>query len=134
MNGLDLVNEYAAQEEALGPGVYQIIFNITTPTDVEAIKETLADHGIKTYKVDQRVTGDGYAVDVVYRKPDPGDGISFLPVAVIPLIGFVLASALVGITIFKIGDIAEGLMKLVLVAGGVAVVVMMANNYTKRKA
>ncbi len=112
-------------EEEQAPGLIEVRFYTSTPLTVEDA-QSIFDH-LAAQSVDVRKvyihddTGLPY-LGVVYYKQPPVSGIGFLPLAVIPLIAFGLVAVLVGIGIFRLGDIVNNLGKLLLIVGGFTVV------------
>lgn len=122
------IDEAIAEEKTLAPGSYRIQFNLMEPADINVIKETLTSNGINAY-VRQWYSGNLWHLGVSYKKPVPDTGISFLPIAIIPLIAFTIAATIVTIGIFRIKDITDSLTKLALVVGGVMILTL----YMSRK-
>ncbi len=115
------LNEAIAREQALEPGSYRIQFDMTEPANISAVRDVLKQNGI-TASVKQYQAGGLWHLAINYRKPAAEAGISALPLAIIPLIGFTMIIGLVGIGIFKIQAITDSLTKLALVVGGLAIV------------
>ncbi len=122
----DDINQAVEEEKNLPPGTYDIRFYLNAPLtseDIKAISQHLIENGVDVKKVYQNISQEIY-LGVQYQRHE-ATGISFLPLAVIPLIGFVLVAALVGLGIFKIGDITSAIGKLLLIAlGGTALVAL----------
>lgn len=117
------IEEAAEEEKNLLPGSYEVRFYITEPVssdDMKAMTEHLSENGVTGARISQIKTDGLWAVSVKYNKPDIADTdtISFLPVAVIPLIAFGFVAVLVGIGIFKIQDVANNIGKILLITFG----------------
>ena len=123
------ISEAILQEQSMPPGSsYRIQFDMDEPANIAAIKDKLKQNGINA-NVKQWNSGGLWHVGISYKKP-VSDGISALPVAIIPLIGFTLIIAMVGISIFRIKEITDSLMKLALIIGGFTVVVLYLKSRT----
>ena len=123
------ISEAILQEQSMPPGSsYRIQFDMAEPANIAAIKDKLKQNGINA-NVKQWNSGGLWHVGISYKKP-VSDGISALPVAIIPLIGFTLIIAMVGISIFRIKEITDSLMKLALVIGGFTVAVLYLKSKT----
>jgi hypothetical protein len=115
------VEEAAKAEQEAAPGLIEIRFYTASPLDKEdaqRIFDHLWDNGVdvrKVYVSEQK--GLPY-VGVVYMKSPPTQSISFLPLAVIPLIAFGMVAALIGIGVFKIESITQNLGKIMLIGFG----------------
>lgn len=123
------IEEAIQQENALGPGVYDIRFYLAEPVtqeDIRLIRDHLHVNGVDAIDVTQIKSGADWAVSVKYRRPEVGDSISFLPMAIIPLIGFGFVASLVGIGIFKMEDIANNIGKILLIGFGGAILLALA--------
>ncbi len=123
------IEEAIQRESALEPGVYDIRFYLTEPVsreDIRSIRDYLNVNGVDTIGVTQIKSGADWAVSVKYRRPEPGESISFLPVAIIPLIGLGFVASLVGIGIFKMEDIANNIGKILLIGFGGATLLALA--------
>ena len=118
------LNEAIAQEQALAPGSYRIQFDLTEPANIADIRDKLESSGINLIGIKQWRSGGLWHLGVSYRKPAPAVGISFLPLAIIPLIAFGMVATLVGISIFNIKNITDSLTKLFLVVGGITITVL----------
>ena len=124
------INEAIAIERSMPVGSsYRIEFDMTEPARIIDIKDTLKLNGINA-NVKQWHSGGLWHLGISHRKPVSADGISALPVAIIPLIGFTLIIAMVGISIFRIKEITDSLMKLALIVGGFTVAVLYLKNKT----
>lgn len=123
------IEEAIQQESALEPGVYDIRFYLTEPVskeDIGAIRDHLHVNGVDAINVTQMKSGAEWAVSVKYRKPEISESISFLPVAIVPLIAFGFVASLVGIGIFKMEDIANNIGKILLIGFGGATLLALA--------
>lgn len=112
-------------ENGLPPGIWEVRFYITrqlTAEEINYIKATLADEGVVVKSVSQGVSQGTNYLSITYERRTAAAGISFLPLAVIPLIGFALVAVLVGVGIFKIGDILTSATKLIAITGGIVLV------------
>lgn len=115
------IEQAIAEERSLKPGAYDIRFYLTEPvgdSDLQSIANHLLANGVDVIDVSQ-VKSDGlWTVSVKYRRPVATETISFLPLAVIPLIAFGFVAVLVGIGIFKIEDIMNNIGKILLITFG----------------
>jgi hypothetical protein len=112
-------------ENDLPPGIWDVKFYTTRPftaEEINEIKATLADEGVEVKNISQGVFQGTDYLSVIYERRAAAPGISFLPAAIIPLIGFGLVSVLVGIGIFKVGDILASAAKLIAITGGIVLV------------
>lgn len=106
------------------PGGYTVrlwLDHEPTQDEVHDIFNYLDWNGIEIHEVRSGVDGNAPYIDINYVKTAPTPGISFLPLALIPLIGFGLVIGLIGIGIFKWHSIVNETVKLVLVVGGVGI-------------
>lgn len=118
------VSEAAEVENSLPYGVYEIkclMSGPQTPDTLQQLADVLATNGIDVDTVSQYQEGDNYYISVKYTRHAPSVKIAFLPAAVIPLIGFVIVAGMVGVGIWKIGDISSAVIKTTLVVGGIAI-------------
>lgn len=119
------VQEAMAEEQSLPPGAYEIRFYTPNPVTQEvlfSIADTLVDSGVDVKGVHQAKSDGLWYVGVRYIKHPASEGISALPVAVIPLIAFGFIATLIGIGIFKVRDIAKslGLLAIIILGGSIA--------------
>lgn len=124
MEYYDSIEAATQAEYELPEGVYQIRFWLSQPAspgDIAWIKSTLSEAGIEVKEVITGIEFDMDYIAVTYMRTVPDGGISFLPVAIIPLIGLGIVATLIGIGIFKWEEIIGGLIKFTLVAGGVLI-------------
>jgi hypothetical protein len=130
--------DLATQEErAAGPGLIEVRFYLTQPIDgasIQDIRSYLGQNGVDVRSVSQGKAGGLNYVSVIYNKPAiQPETISFLPVAVIPLIAFGFVSVLVGFGIWKIEDITSSVGKLALIIfGGTIVLVALLRKPIER--
>lgn len=119
-------------EQEAGPGTYEAKFYTTELQSQERLQQVFDEcyyAGIDVKGVYPKKAGGLYYVGVIFRKPQPARGIAMLPVAVIPLIGFGILSALIGFGIFKIEEITSGIAKVLLILiGGTVIVVALAKK------
>lgn len=115
------LNEAIAEEGSLPPGNYRAQFDMTEPVSISGIKDKLSENDVEVINIKQWQSNGLWHLGVSFEKPDPASGISFLPGAVIPLIGFAIVSVLVTVSIFRIETITNSLSKLALIIGGVAI-------------
>lgn len=124
--GVD-IDQMAAVENSQPPGLYDIRFYLTEPVsagDKTLIVQDLRAAGVQLIGIDSRKSDGLWYVSVKYRRPEPpppGE-YAFLPLAVIPLIGFGLIATLVGIGIFKMEDITNNIVKILAIGGGIIIV------------
>ena len=110
------------EEKAAPPGLLEVRFYLTEPVpsdDLQAMYRHLYENGVDVRSVKQAKARGLYYVSVIYNKPQPSESIAFLPLAIIPLIAFVFVSALIGIGIFKVENIARslGMLALIIIGG-----------------
>jgi hypothetical protein len=119
------INSAIREEQALPPGLYEARFYLAEPVSSQDIADTrayLKSEGVDVKKVYQRKTDGLYYLGVQYVRHPVGEAIAFLPLAVIPLIGFALVAALVGVGIFKLDTIANNIGKILLITFGGTIV------------
>ena len=126
------VEEAARAEQEAPPGVIEVRFYTAEPLnreDAQAAYDHLWANGVDVRKV-YVYNGKGLPyMGVVYNKQPPGEGISALPLAIIPLIAFGMIAALVGIGIFQLETITNNIAKLLLIVfGGTIVVALVARK------
>lgn len=118
-----------AEEQAASPGLIEIRLYTPEPISKE-VMQNIFDHlyynGIDVRGVYQRKTKGLWYVGVRYRKPAPSEAIAALPLAIIPLIAFGFIMTLVGIGIFRLGDITKNLMPIILAGGGLILLTAVA--------
>jgi len=120
------LNSATEQEKALAPGLYEARFYINNPVssvDIRDARLYLKEQGVDVKSVYQKKVGGLWYVGVKYVIHPPSESISFLPVAVIPLIGFALVSVLVGVGIFKIESLTNNIGKILLITLGGTIVI-----------
>lgn len=116
-----------AEEQALGPGLYEIRFYLADPVthnDELMVRDYLTEQGVDVKRVYQGKSNGLWYLAVRYRKPAVSRRVRALPLAIIPLIAFGFVSALIGVGIFKIKDITENIGKIMLIGGGTAIVLV----------
>jgi hypothetical protein len=109
------------EEQALSPGQYEIRFYISEPVssrDIADARAYLKSEGVDVRNIYQQKSNGLYFLGVQYVKHPVSDSIAFLPLAVIPLIGFALTAVLVGVGIFKLDSIANNIGKILLITLG----------------
>lgn len=115
------INSAIADEQSLPSGDYEVRFYILEPLtrqDVADARYYLRNQGVDVHRIYQgKEKGISY-LGVKYTRHAAGDGISFLPIAIIPLIGFGMIAALIGIGLFKLEDLG----KVMLIGGGLVIV------------
>jgi len=124
------VKQAAADEAALPPGLYEIRFYLdspVTPGDVKDTRDYLVSQGVDVKQVRQSKSNGLWYLAVKYRKHAPTESVAFLPMAVIPLIGFAFVGLLIGIGVFKIEELANNIGKLMLIglSGAIVIVALM---------
>jgi hypothetical protein len=115
------IDQAIADEQSLPPGNYEVRFNmpnIISRQEVQEIKIYLEEQGVDVGRVYQSKSEGIPYLGIQYKKNAPEEGITFLPIAVIPLIGLGLILTVISIGIFKLEDIAKVLM----VGGGILIV------------
>lgn len=120
------LNSASANEQSLPPGPYEARFYISqpvTPQDIADTRAYLKNEGVDVRKVYQQKTNGLYYIAVQYVKHPASGSISFLPVALIPLIGFALVAGLVGVGIFKLDTITNNIGKILLITLGGTIVI-----------
>jgi len=119
-------------EQAAGPGTYEARFYTSELQSQETLQQAFDQcyyAGVDVKGVYPKKAGGLYYVGVIFRKPQPARGIALLPVAVIPLVGFGILSALIGFGIFKIQEVTSGLAKMLLIiVGGTVIIVALAKK------
>ncbi len=122
------LNEAIAHEQSLPSGNYRVQFDMTEPAPIIDIKDKLRENGVEVLDVNQWQSQGLWHLGVSYKKPEPTTGISFLPMAVVPLVAFAIVGLLITVSIFKIETIANSLSKLLLIIGGFTVVALYINR------
>lgn len=126
MDYFENIESAAEAEASLAPGVYQIRFYLDEPAsleDVAEIRESLEIKGVEVSEVARGIEEGIPYLAVTYNRQIPtGTGVALLPMTVIPLIGLVIIAGLIGIGIFKWEEVTTGLMKVLLVGGGICIV------------
>jgi hypothetical protein len=114
--------EATAFERSLPPGDYEIWVKLAAPMEitVDELRDYLARSGVELYSVNLK----GDILQIRYHRP----GIVYVGQweAVIPLILPVVIIGAVVFGIFKLGDISQALIPLILVTGGVLIVIIAA--------
>lgn len=108
-------------EKSLPAGNYEVRFYLSEPLkrqDISDAKEYLISQGVNSPKVYQGRSGDVWYLAVQYSRQAPGEGITALPVAIIPLIAMGMIVAIIGVGIFKLEEIG----KVLLIGGGILIV------------
>ena len=115
------VDEAVRAEQEAPAGLIEVRF-YTNETldrdDAQRIFDHLSDNGVDVRKVYVHEQKGLPYVGVVYFKQPPTQSISFLPLAVIPLIAFGLVAALIGIGIFRLDTIANNIGKILIITFG----------------
>jgi len=126
------VDEASKAEQEAPYGLIEVRFYTAEPLDREdaqAAFDHLAANGVDVRKVYIHNQKGLPYLGVVYNRQPPVEGISALPLAIIPLIAFGMITVLVGIGIFQLETITNNIGKLLLIVfGGTIVVVAIARK------
>jgi len=120
------IKEAMAIEAEQPPGIYEIRLSIITPLtqgELDDFHQLLLDHGVDIRGCLQQRLRGLYQIRIKYAKHPPTESIAWVQ-AVLALIPLAIIGTLVGIGIFKIGDLSKALMPILLVGGGLAIAIL----------
>jgi len=116
------IDQAVEAETSAPPGLIEVRFYTTealSREDAQNIFDHLLANGVDVKKVYIKSKPGLPFLGVIYNKPAPEANIAFaLPLAVIPLIAFGMIAALIGIGVWKIEDITNNMVKILLVVFG----------------